>query len=198
MSSGLLRAIVLTAALAVIGDARAKPGAGGETGSTSSGSGRGSGGGGPLGVGLILGDPTAVGVRYWMAPDLAVQGWLGGAAGWGGLRLSGDLVFAPRRDFYRGASNDVSFDFWLGGGVVLGVFGSHAGTHCHNDGWGRYCHTHDGGTAEGYVGARAPVGLSLWINRISLETFIEVAPTLVFIPFVGFDFDLGLGARYYF
>jgi hypothetical protein len=47
--------------------------------------------------------------------------------------------------------------------------------------------------------ARVPIGLDLAFRRPRwLETYLEIAPALVVIPFLDFDIDIGLGVRAYF
>lgn len=152
---------------------------------------------GDLGLGVIVGDPTALGGRYWFSRELAAQVWLGTTYFQRGVRLSFDLLYGiPGIVEASGSTrNKLRFDLAFGGGVSVGTAGRDSGYHCHNDPW-RYCHRHDRNSAV--LALRGPVSFSVLIHSISLDIFVEAAPSLVLLPFTGFDLDFGLGARYYF
>lgn len=145
---------------------------------------------GTFGLGLILGEPTGVGGRYWFSEDMAVQGVIGGTYRYAGAIVAADLIVGFRR-IIPANSSVVRFDLSLGGGALFGLWES--GYHCHSGPWS-VCHRHSGFA----LGARGPATFSAVFEKIQLEAFVEVAPVLLVLPALDLDLEGGIGARYYF
>lgn len=132
-----------------------------------------------VGVGAILGDPTAVGVKFRFDDNNALQLGLG----WGFVDPFGDR-FTMMLD-YLVHFTVLSRDTWktgllqpyVGIGAKLGF------------------------REEPYTtafGGRVPLGLAFMVREVPLEVFFEVAPGVVLFPGVRPSVDGGLGARFYF
>jgi hypothetical protein len=145
-----------------------------------------------FGLGFMVGDPTGLTAKLWVAPTNAIDF---GAGFWG-----------------------YGFDNCAGHGLPCNHFGDHAGTFNADYLWqsnivrGRAqldWHIGAGARTIWYSGcagdcfalaARMPVGLDLmFANPAMLELFLELAPTLYVVPQLA---DLGVegafGARLYF
>lgn len=129
-----------------------------------------------FGLGIVLGEPTALTGKLFLDSSSAVQLHLGYAFG--------------RRDRL---SLIIDYLFHING-VIPPI--ERAGTLTPYVGIG-------GRIAVRYeedvlFGARVPVGLSFMINNVPLEVFLEVALGIGLIPKTVAIFDAGLGVRYYF
>ena len=151
------------------------------------------------GVGLVVGTPTGLTGKVWVAPAGAIDAGLGA---WGYGRAGGCARDPNGRDVcdrrWRGQSGlslhvdylwqsrivdnaTVQLDWHLGAGPRAIFYGGPCDFDCWN------------------LGARAPVGLDLTFTRPAfLEIFFELAPTLYLVPGAFFAFEGGLGARAYF
>lgn len=148
-----------------------------------------------FGLGLQLGDPGfAFGAKYFFDYRDAIQGTIG----WRGpyyyhAQGHGPLVtidwqhrvgtVGPRSGKVR-----VSFDVGVGG--AIGFIGD-------------YCVQRWGGTTTCYNGdaelaLRVPLAVSVYFPIPRLEAYVEVAPSLVMLPFFGPDMMGGIGGRFYF
>jgi hypothetical protein len=131
-----------------------------------------------LGVGAILGDPTAIGIKFRLHDHQALQF----SAGWGyidapGSRITmmGDYLvhFIP---FQPGLAQTGVFSPYVGMGALIGF--------------------HGGPNAVDF-GPRVPLGLSFLVRDAPVEIFAEVAPGVLVLPFVGPMVQGGIGARFY-
>ena len=145
-----------------------------------------------LGIGFILGDPTGVSAKYWIAPTNALDFALGFGnygAGFGpncfndntGRHCYGYFDTSINAD-YLWQSNIVrgsaQLDWYIGAGGRLILFGG-----------------------RGFnAAARAPIGLALMFNNPSfLEVFFELVPAFYLVPpNWGLNIEGGLGVRAYF
>lgn len=130
---------------------------------------------GPLGIGLILGEPSALSGKYMFAAHSGAQLHVGyGIGNRGRLIVIGDYLFhfhtviAP----IKGAGRLVPY---VGVGGRLGI-----------------------SSGDPVLGVRFPVGLSFWLSAAPLEFFVEVAIGLGLIPSTQHLIDGGLGGRFYF
>ena len=142
-----------------------------------------------FGLGIILGEPAGVGVRYWFSSELSGQLWLGGTWWHRGAQLSTDLMYAVR-DFVPLQTSDVQLDLSFGAGAALGVWTDVI--YCFPRP-STYCETRN----RFALALRGPVTTSLFFSAVPLELFVELAPSLLLQPHVGFKLDAGLGLRYY-
>ncbi len=131
-----------------------------------------------LGVGAILGDPTALGIKLRVSDYHAFQL----SAGWGyidaptsRLTLMGDylyhlIAFQPR------VASAGFLSPYIGIGALVGF--------------------HDTPNAVDF-GPRVPLGLSLLIRNAPVEIFGEVAPGLLVAPIIEPMVQGGIGVRFY-
>jgi hypothetical protein len=149
-----------------------------------------------FGLGLILGDPTALSAKLWVAPTNALDFGVGfngygfadrcftdnngnTVCNRGGYTNAGTFIMD-----YLWQSNIVrstaQLDWHLGAGGSLTWIGN-----CSGD-----CVR---------LGPRGIIGLDLMFrNPAFLEVFFEFGPVLNIVPAVWLDFEGGLGVRFYF
>src|SRR5262249_30277958 len=140
-------------------------------------SGGGGGGGNPrLGVGLILGSPTALTGKLFLVPSSAIQLHIG---------------YSFRRYERFILILDYLFHFV---GVIPPA--SHAGRFLPDlRGGARFAIRSD---EDALLGVRFPLGLSFLIAHTPIEVFVEVAIGIGIIPETVATFDGGIGGRFYF
>jgi hypothetical protein len=136
---------------------------------------------GVLGAGLIVGEPTGVSAKYYLADDRAVDLAIGGAIIGRGVQVHGDFLWHPVI-----LEQKESFALPLYFGVGARIL------------------NHDGGGGDEdhiRIGLRAPVGILFDFTRIPVDVFAEVAGVLDYRTSgdaLGLDINGGIGARYYF
>lgn len=144
-----------------------------------------------FGVGLQVGAPTALTLKYMTTGDQALVGGLGVGLGWDpSISLHVDYLWHPH---VLAPMPFANLSWFIGGGGWVSF----------SDGrWGRrYGPWYDG---YGYtyspfaVGARLPIGLDLAFNGAPIELYLEADPTLVVFPRVGLGIGGTLGGRFYF
>ena len=146
--------------------------------------------GGNFGLGLILGSPTGISGKFYLAPNAAIDAALGIGIG-EDIHLHVDYLFegsdvAKQPGFRLG---------WFAGiGARLADTDDEDFTHNHGNGV-RHRHDHD----ELDFGPRVPVGLEFRVDELrQLEVFAEVALGIDLIEDTGLTIDAGIGARYFF
>ena len=126
-----------------------------------------------FGVGLMVGEPTGLSLKYWMTQSWAVDGGVGASFHRSdGLQLHSDALW------HWFGLIDSSHGLWapyVGGGV-------------------RY-KFEDGDDAFGF---RVPVGISYMLDHHPIDVFVEVAPILDVTPSVRGSFNFAAGARFWF
>jgi len=137
---------------------------------------------GPLGVGVILGDPSGISLGYKLDADASLQA----ALAWdlispGGFTLTGDYIFHFDRMF---KVKKVFIPLYAGIGAKLTML---VGT-------GRY----DSSASTIGLAARIPLGIRWEFADLPLEAFLELVPGLRLFPDTSFDAGMGLGIRWYF
>jgi hypothetical protein len=140
-----------------------------------------------FGAGLIIGEPTGFSVKGWLTGDRAIDGALAWDLGHGGsFRLHGDYLF-HKYDLIK-----------VGKGALPLYYGPGLRMRFWNDGrhW-RHGEWHDeSGRMD--LAVRFPVGLAYQFDGAPVDCFFELVPALGLIPSTYLDFDLGIGARYWF
>jgi hypothetical protein len=147
-----------------------------------------------FGLGVVIGAPTGLSAKLWIAPTNALDFGLG-FYGYGvGRRCWDDngTRICDRGGYDIGTFN---MDYLWQSNIVRGT----AQLDWHVGVGGRAWFV---GNCSGdcfAAGARSPIGLDLMFNNPAfLEVFFEIAPVFYVVP--GFDFDIegGLGVRFYF
>lgn len=138
---------------------------------------------GNLGLGLIIGSPTGFSGKYVLARNSAVEinaGWSFGDHT--GFHVTGDyqhLFKGVVHDEYGKPLETVIPYMGIGGRAKIRSTGDSA-----ND------------ETEFAVGVRMGGGIEYMISQVGI--FLELYPVVNIIPSTDFDFEGGLGARYYF
>jgi hypothetical protein len=148
-----------------------------------------------FGLGFVIGDPTGLSAKWWIAPTNALDFGLG-FYGYGfNNRCATDNngnTFCDRYGYNVGTFNmdylwqsnivrsTAQLDWHVGAGGRIVWWGN-----CSGD-----CFA---------AAARAPIGLDLMFTNPSfMEIFFELAPSFYVIPGFGFTIEGGLGVRFYF
>ncbi len=144
---------------------------------------------GKWGLGLMLGNPTALTGKYWISPKYSVDAGLGfGPSNW--TMLFGDFHWNLPGVF----GSSTKFVSQLNGYVGIGAGFST---------WSRttFCNrwvcdsTRDSGTA---LFIRGPFGVEWLPGSPPLGVFLELAPFITLTPVTNSSIDLAVGIRYYF
>ena len=134
-----------------------------------------------FGIGIILGEPTGLSMKFWTSYNTAVDI----AAAWSFFH--GDAFHLHADYLYHNFSLiKLDFDqlpFYIGiGGRIKFVEVVHAGNDEHHY----------------RLGVRIPVGLNYLPSKIPFDFFVEVVPLLDLVPETDFDINGGIGFRYFF
>jgi hypothetical protein len=129
---------------------------------------------GRFGVGLILGEPSGVSLKYFWNETMAIDG----AVGWSfhretDLYLHSDVLW-HNFELFPVAKGQLPLYLGVGGRVKI--------------------REHE----EDRLGVRVPIGVSYIFEDLPLDIFAEVAPVLDFTPSTRGGFTLGIGARWWF
>lgn len=127
-----------------------------------------------LGLGLVIGEPTGISGKYWVSEINAFD--FGVAYSFFGS----DNSFSLHADYLYHLMNAIESEYTL---PVYYGFGARLRTN-ENSKLG--------------LGARGVIGVALFSERYPLDFFFEIAPVFQLIPETELNFDIGLGARYFF
>ncbi len=125
-----------------------------------------------FGLGIILGEPTGVSGKLWTSGENAFDF----AAAWsfkgdGHLLLQADYVWHIFR-LIPVSSGKLPFYVGVGGRVVF--------------------------ADDATIGVRVPLGLDYMFADAPVDIFVELVPILDLAPSTDFDFNGGIGARFWF
>lgn len=141
-----------------------------------------------FGAGLLIGQPTGISVKAWIAADRAIDGGLAWSFAHNGyFHLHGDYLF-HKMDLIQVAKGKLPLYF--GPGLRFRSWG--------NDGYWHKGTYHEDGSGHVDLGVRFPVGLAYLFDGAPVDVFLEMAPTLDLVPSTDLDVDGGLGVRYWF
>lgn len=122
----------------------------------------------PWGVGLIIGDPTGVTVKYWLNAQNAWEFSLGSQLSLAGVGAHADyLLHIPV------ISDAPEAPIYIGGGAFLG-----------------------GGGDQFTAGLRGVAGMT-YIFSEPFDIFMQLSPTLTVSPRIDFYFTFSIGGRIY-
>ena len=126
-----------------------------------------------FGVGLLLGEPTGLSMKYWLNESFAVDGGVGASFfRENGVQLHSDVLWHAF-GLFDVPEGRLPLYFGLGGRVKF------------EDGDDRF-------------GIRFPIGVSYMFDQRPIDVFLEVAPILDVSPSVQGSFNAVLGARVWF
>ena len=144
-----------------------------------------------FGLGVMVGDPTGLSAKLWIAPTNALDFGLG-FWGYGVNNRCFDNGNCPRYGYNNGTFN---MDYLWQSNIVRGQ----AQLDWHVGAGGRLTWIGNCNGDCARIGARGAIGLDLMFNNPSfLEVFFEVAPVFVLVPGLWLDIEGGLGVRFYF
>ena len=126
-----------------------------------------------FGLGVVLGDPTGISAKMWSTDNTALDFGLG-------------YSFTAKNSLFDFYADYVFHNFdWIQAEENFVVY----------YGPGARLQLHE---SQSRLGVRGVFGI-LWLPRnTNFDLFIEAAPILDIIPATKFDFDGGIGGRYYF
>lgn len=138
--------------------------------------------GGPLGLGVVIGEPTGVSAAYRLADSQSLQGLLA----WkltspGGVLVAADYLF-HFDDLL--VIQKVHIPLYVGAGLKVAFL----------TGSDRF---KDSDSTFG-LGLRIPLGVRWEFKRLPVEAFLEFVPGMLILPGTIPDFGAGIGARWYF
>ncbi len=146
--------------------------------------------GGPLGLGIVVGDPTGITGMYKVGSTTAIDAAIGlDDFGIDGVYVHADYLFILPNLLSGGSA---SLSPYLGPGAFL-VLGRGDG-----DRGGSGSGSSGGGGKDSGAGLHVPFGLSLEFRRVPLQIFLELSTQLQIVPDLDFDLGGALGFRYYF
>lgn len=145
-----------------------------------------------LGIGIQLGYPTALSLKYMLRGDQGIQGGIGGLSGFayevGAFSLHADYVFHPH---VLARAEAFSLTWYFGGGANVLVFGNPRQRAILPIAKYYFYPT------TMWIGARVPIGVSLAFQQQPLEVFFEAVPSFLVFPGISFGLNASLGLRFY-
>lgn len=126
------------------------------------------------GAGLIIGSPTGISGKYWLNQKNAID------AGVGYSLVSGSEKFTMHVDYIYHipglieTKEDIPVYYGFGGRINA--------------------ERHESAS----LGARGVIGAVWFIKKYPVDMFVEAAPVFNLLPETSLDFDIALGARYFF
>lgn len=147
---------------------------------------------GDFGIGFMIGSPTGLSLKKYLADQHAIDGAIGW--GYGGTHVHADYLY-EKNDLL--GESDARLGWFIGIGAQVGVERYRRG-HYYNR---RHDHHDDHDRDRNYlhVGARLPLGLELRFRSIpKFEFFGEIALGFEIIEYPGPTLNGGIGTRFYF
>ncbi|MDR3608385.1 MAG: hypothetical protein P4M08_13530 [Oligoflexia bacterium] len=142
---------------------------------------------GPLGLGIVLGEPTGFTAKYWTHSTEAFD--LGIAYSFNDFfTLYGDYLWHFPEWFSKTSIRGKGLEPYLGVGGVLWV-DTESGRH-------ESTYFTDHGSAG--IGVRVPIGIEWLPGKPPIGVFAEIVPGVGLIPAVFAFLQGGVGARFYF
>jgi hypothetical protein len=145
-----------------------------------------------FGLGLMIGEPTGLSMKTWVASDRALAFGLAWGLNSGRyLHVHADYLWHKMELIQV---NKGKLPLYFGPGLRLRAWR-------HDDWHHHHGHHHDEGAHDhGHVdlGIRFPVGLAYLFENAPFDVFLEVAPTLDLFPDSDVDFDAAIGGRFWF
>jgi hypothetical protein len=145
-----------------------------------------------FGVGIQLGYPSAVTVKYMLRPDQGIVAGLGGLTGFnyavGALELHVDYVWHPN---VITSGDQYAVTWYIGAGGTVVVFGYPTNQIPIGIEYNYY-------PTSVWLGARMPIGLNVALAQLPFEVYLEADPQLLVFPGIGFGMGAAIGGRAYF
>lgn len=131
-----------------------------------------------VGIGIILGEPTGLSMKFWTSSNTAIDI----AAAWSfingrALHVHADYLYHNFK-LVELDYDTLPFYFGIGGRIKFAE--------------------HDTVNHNYRIGVRIPVGLEFLPSKMPFDFFMEIAPLLDLIPNTDLNFNGGIGFRYFF
>lgn len=128
-----------------------------------------------LGIGVMIGEPSGLSVKYWLDKSTAIDG----GAAWSmnndrGFQIHADYLI-HKFDLIAVSGGSAPVYYGIGGRLTSGN------------------NNHDG-----RLGVRIPIGVAYIPSSIPFDFFVELAPIVDLIPETSAEINLSIGARFYF
>jgi hypothetical protein len=145
-----------------------------------------------LGLGLQLGYPTSLTVKYMVQPDQGLIGGIGGLSAFAysdpALTLHVDYVYHPT---VLTSSDAFAVTWFIGGGGQIIVNNNPSQRAFFPD------LPYYRSPTQLWLAARLPVGVALSMMQQPFEIYLEADPSLLVFPSLGFGIGASIGARFY-
>lgn len=148
-------------------------------------------GGGPFGLGIVLGDPSALTVKYWMDRNRALDG---------GLAFNFDkwvLLYGDWTTHFHGAFGHAN-SFTSALSPYVGLCGVMVISNKSEAETRREKYFSETSSSKFAFGLRIPLGLEWKPNNLPIGIFAEIAPGLTIVPGTSGFVQGGVGARFFF
>ncbi len=126
------------------------------------------------GIGVILGEPTGISGKYWLNDVNAVD------AGLAFDLFNGKSSLAIHADYLYHNTNLIKWKYKL---PVYYGFGLRM----------RFS-----SNTSSLFGVRGIAGVMMYMRKLPIDVFFEIAPSFRLLPITGLDLDIAIGGRYYF
>lgn len=170
---------------------------------------------GKLGIGLELGDPTGINMKYWLTGRAAldfVVGWNSWGYNnsdyygyyYGDGRCNDGNFYNNNRPYCQGVYNRHGENGWsnfhfhidylvhrfdvIRASVPIPLYFGGGVQYEYRRWWGD----------QSWIGGRGTVGIAIMPRTIPFDFFFELAPVLYILPGPDFDVNGGIGARFWF
>lgn len=127
---------------------------------------------GPFGLGIILGEPTGIDGKLFLAGGNAIEGAVAWSFDSDRLHLQGEYVY-HWYDPIKVEKGQMPIFVGVGGRIIFRK-------------------------GDDSIGVRVPVGLAYEFDGAPLDVFGEIVPILDLAPDTDFDLEGAIGARFYF
>ncbi len=130
-----------------------------------------------ISIGLVIGDPTGVSLKFWgVGSNTAFQLHAGG----GGFFAPAHIAVSGSILFHTALTRQTPINGYLGIGAYVGM------------------HNRKYGDDYGIMGLQMPFGLEFILREAPLDIFMEVPPIFYFTTDgdVGFGLSMGIGLRF--
>lgn len=147
-----------------------------------------------FGVGLQLGLPTAIILKYMLQANQGLAAGLGGFSGFvlnsGSITLFVDYLYHPH---LLTAGEAFSLTWYIGGGGQIIINDRFAAPYIRGVLYPGFYYG-----SYFWLAARVPIGVSLALTQAPIDVFVEAVPSLLVFPALTFGVGGAIGVRFWF
>ena len=137
-----------------------------------------------FGVGIIVGEPTGLSVKKWIASDRAIDAGIGWSFSENAsFHLHMDYLF-HRLDLLSGSGSNGTMPLYFGLGARVKLKEENEGKGDNDE--------------DPLVGVRIPFGVTFVFRDAPFDLFAEIVPVLDLVPDSDFRLNAAIGTRFYF